>query len=250
MQRITKFLVLVTILFAIILVFIPVNTPSLFESEELIQSLDDGDLIIIFNPGGWGDTPMKEAQDFLPIVEGMADTLDQWGHNVVVIPYNRANEGILNKISATKDFFAGYSFSSDTFAKDLDSIIEKFPDKKIILAGLSNGAAFINETYGKVSEGLNDSLYAISVGSPFWSEKAEGKNVLQIDNNGKDTLSGGKIGSLLLATIKAPFKWFFSKTAGESVSLSKAFQAEGHSYSWSSPETRDSILMFLENNIR
>lgn len=250
MKKLTKFFIVTAVISAIILVFVPVETPSLFESKEAVKSLAESDLIIILNPGGWGDASLEEAKDLLPIVEGIKDSLTEWGHNVVVIPYNRAKDGILNKFSAAKDFFQGYNASSEKFAEDLNSVAKSFPGKKIILAGLSNGAAFINETYEKVSQDVKDSLYAISIGAPFWSREVEDKNVLQLDNNGKDALSRGEIGSLLLATIKAPFSWLISKFKGEDLSLAHAFRAEGHNYSWSSPETKDSIVAFLENNIR
>lgn len=247
MKKLAKLFIISICLLTLILIFVPVYTPSLFESKEAIKNLSNSDLIIIFSPGGWGDAPMERSKDLLPIVEEIKSNLDKWGHNVVVIPYNRAREGILNKFSATKDFFSGYSFSSDKFAADLNALAEQFPDKKIIMTGLSNGAAFINEAYSKMSDRVKDSLYAISIGVPFWSDRVENEKFLQIDNEGKDKLSNGEIGSLIISTIKSPFNWLWSKITGKEMS---AFQAEGHTYSWSSPETGGNILRFLEDNVR
>jgi pimeloyl-ACP methyl ester carboxylesterase len=249
MKKITKFLFFSVIVSVIILILIPVSTPSLFKSEEALKNLSESDFILIFNPGGWGNSAGEEAEDLLPIIQGIKDDLNEWGHKVAIIPYNRAQEGILNRLSATKDFLSGYSFSSDRFAAEVESLAKDFPNKKIILAGLSNGAAFINEAYGKLSKEIRESLCAISIGTPFWSDKVEAKNILFLDNNGKDTLAKGEVGPLFMAAIEAPFKWFFSKFTGEDVSLGKAFKAKGHTYSWAS-DTKNSITTFLEDNIR
>lgn len=250
MQKIRNIFVFTIIILGVILIITPVTIPSSLQSSEVIKEISENDFVIVFNSGGWGDTPISKADDFLPIIQGIKENLNDWGYSAVIVPYMRTKEGISSKISGTKDFLSGYSFSSGKFVVELEELVKQFPNKKIILAGLSNGAAFVNEIYRRVSENIKDSLYVIAVGAPFWTDKVENKNVLQIDNNGKDTLSNGEIGSLFLSAIKAPFIWLGANIKGENVSLSKAFRAEGHNYSWSSSDNKEKILIFLENKLR
>ncbi len=45
------------------------------------------DVIIIFNSGGWGNTPLEKAEDFATIIRGIQETLNQWGYNSIVVSY-------------------------------------------------------------------------------------------------------------------------------------------------------------------
>ncbi|MFH1582306.1 MAG: hypothetical protein ABIA08_00920 [bacterium] len=250
MQKIKKLFIFTIILIGFLLVVVPITIPSNLQSQEVLKDVSENDFIIIFNPGGWGDVPMSEADDFLPIVQGIQNNLNERGYKTVIIPYMRTEEGLSGKLSGTKDFFSRYAFSSEKFAAELEELVKQFPDKKIILTGLSNGAAFVNETYKRISENIKDSLYAIAVGTPFWAKKVEDKNILQLDNNGRDTLSNGEIGSLFFAAVKAPFDWLISNIKGDNISIAKAFKAKGHDYSWDSPEVNSEIVIFLEEKVR
>ena len=121
-------------------------------------------------------------------------------------------------------------------AKEIEFLAKNLPDKKIIIAGLSNGGAFVNETYKKISKDVKSSVYTIAAGAPFWEDSVKSENILQIDNNGKDTLAIGEVKSLLLSLIKAPF--------------TGKFYAPGHEYYWSSPGVKSQIVSFLEKKFR
>ena len=246
MQKI-KFIILLVVISGLILVFIPVTIPSNFQIQD--NSLSEFDFIIVFNPGGWGDAPLEKSDDFSPIVKGIQDSLSEWGYNSVVIPYMRTKEGVLAKISGFKDFILGYDFSSDQFIKDSKELSNFLPDKKIIITGLSNGAAFVNEVYKKLSDEDKDLFYAISVGTPFWVDKIYDDDILQLDNNGEDDLAAGKISSIVWSGLKAPFIWLFSRIKNNNIEFSRAFQVNGHEYSWSSPETGGKIISFLQREL-
>ncbi len=219
--------------------------PEHLQVQEILDSVTQNDIIIIFNSGGWGDTPLEEAEDFSPIVKEIQDTLNNWGYSSIVIPYRRAT----GKISGAKDFLNFFDFSSEVLAEDLESIIRKLPDKKIIMAGLSNGGAFVRKTIERVSDDTKDSIFVISVGPPFWHKSSQPENTLQLTNKGKDSLSAGEVKGLLLALIKTPFRWIFSKINGQNLPFAQAFQVPGHEYGWSSPEVGPQIVTFLRNKI-
>jgi hypothetical protein len=129
----------------------------------------------------------------------------------------------------------------------VDFLAENLPGKRIVLTGLSNGSTLANKTYEKISGNVRNSVYIVAAGAPFWIKTVNSDNVLQIDNNGKDTLAKGDIKYLLLALIETPFRWAFSKITGQNLTLAQAAHAYGHDYLWSSPEINSQIVSFLGN---
>ncbi len=224
-----------------------------FPPGELGQNLLDlavqNDVIIIFNSGGWGNTPLEQAEDFAPIIKGIQQTFQSWGCNSLVVPYIRTKDSFLGKISGTKDFLTSFEFSSEILAKKIEILSRDFPDKKIIITGLSSGAALVKATMKKISNEAKDSIYGIAVGTPFWHKNLESENILQLNNSGKDSLSTGEVKTLIFTLIKTPFKWISSKITGENLSFGQAIQAPGHKYPWFSPEVGSQIVTFLENKI-
>ncbi|MDP1538928.1 MAG: hypothetical protein Q8M00_02755 [bacterium] len=224
------------ILGCLFFLFGPKVIPDNFQPQEILETAKNSDVIIIFNSGGWGNTPLEKAEDFAPIIGGMQQTLNEWGYKSVVIPYARTKDNFWGRITGAKEFFNSFRNSSKDLAKEVELLGKKFPDKKIIVAGLSSGGTFVNETIKKISNTVQNSVYAITAGTPFWTEKLKSENILQLDNNGKDTLAIGEVKSLLLSLIKAPF--------------TGKFYAPGHDYSWSSLEVSSQIVTFLENKLR
>ena len=249
MQILKYFIFISIILSGLLFLFGPEVIPENFQLQEVLNKVKNKDVIIVFNSGGWGDTPLEKAEDFAPVIEEIQKTLQGFGYNSIVIPFNRTKNTLTGKFSGAKDFLRYFESSSDILARDLEFLAEKFPNKKIIITGLSAGGALANETIERMSDKARNSVYAIAAGTPFWIKTPKSENVLQLDNNGKDSLVEGNTKSLLLALIKAPFQWVSSKIKGENITLSQAFYAPGHDYSWSSPEVGSRIVNFLENKI-
>ncbi len=248
MRRIRYFILISVILGSFFFLFAPEVFPENFQFQEILNPTINSDVIIIFNSGGWGNTPLEKAEDFAPIIEGIQATLEEWGYKSLVIPYLRTENSFSGKITGAKDFLSSFQSSSEILAEKVEFLAENLPDKKIIMAGLSSGAVLVNETIEEISE--NSQIYAIEVGIPFWTETFESENILQLNNNGKDSLSAGEIKTLLFTLIKAPFKWISSKMSGQSLPFSQALHAPGHDYFWDSPEVGSQIVTFLENKIR
>lgn len=250
MKKVKYTILSLIILAGLVFLFGPEVAPENFQVQELLNSASKSDVIIIFNSGGWGDTPLEKAEDFAPIIEGIQETLNDWGYHSVVIPYNRTKDNLLGKIAGTKDFLHSFELSSKMLAEEVELLIEKFPDKKIVMAGLSNGGTFVIKTYEKISGEVKNSIYTIAVGTPFWAKSSMVDNFLLLENNGKDSLAKGDAQSLALTLIKTPFKWIFSKINGQNLTFSQAIQIPGHQYFWSSPEVSSPIITFLKDKIR
>jgi len=209
------------------------STNILMEGQELLDLVAESDVIIIFNSGGWGNTPLEKAEDFAPIIEGIEKSLKDFGYSSLVIPYTRTKDDFFGKITGVRDFLSSFKSSSEVLAEKVEFLTKNFPDKKIIVAGLSAGGAFVNETMKNISEETQDSVYGIAAGTPFWHEKVESENILYLDNNGRDILAVGDIKSLVFS--------LFSRT--DQITI-------GHWYSWDSPEVGSQIVTFLKNKFR
>jgi len=247
MKKIKSLLIFLIFIFGLIFLFGPNVIPENFPPQQILSLASDSDVVIIFNSGGWGNTPLEKANDFAPIINGIQQTLKDWGYDSIVIPYNRTKNGFLGKMSSSRDFLSSFDFSSENLAQEIDFLAQNLPGKRIIITGLSSGSALANRTYGKVSEDFKDSVYIIAAGAPFWVKTINSDNVLEIDNNGKDSLANGDMKYLLLGLIETPFKWVFSKINGQNLTLAQAAHAYGHDYSWSSPEINSQIIDFLGN---
>ncbi len=245
-----KFIYLFTILIALFVLFGPEVMPDNLQPQEVLSLSQDRDIIIIFNSGGWGNVPFEKADDFAPIVEKMQQTLGQWGYSTVVIPYIRTKDDLLGEVSSLRELSNNFKNSSKDLAGKIEEINKAFPDKKIIITGLSIGGAFVTKTYENISEEIKDSVFAIAIGTPFWADNFKKSNLIQVDNEGKDTLVGGQVSPLFFSLIESPFKWLAAKINGQYLSLSRAFQAPGHNYSWESPEVGPKIVSFLSDKFR
>lgn len=249
MQKIKKIIITLVIFGCLFFLFGPEIVPTDLQPEEILNIAAGDDVIIIFNSGGWGDTPLEKAEDFYPIIEGIQQTLNDWGYKSIVIPYNRTRDTFWGKISGAREFFSFFDFSSEILAKELELVVKNSPEKKIIIAGLSNGAVFATETYNKIADEVKDSFFTLSVGSPFWYQTSPSENILQLKNR-QDTLGEGESRVLFASLFKAPVRWLTAKLEGGNLTLGQAIETPGHIYTWSSPEVRSEIVGFLENKLR
>jgi len=222
--------------------------PENYEMEKTFGSAVSADFVIVFNPGGWGDTPIEKADDLRPIVEEIRNNLSERGYDSVVVPYYRAKAGFLAKTAESKEFFNYFYEQSGDLALRAEEFLNKNPGKKIIMVGLSNGASFVDETMKKFS-GFKDSVFAVEIGAPFWQRIFESDNILRLNNKNGDSLSQGQVGVLLPAFFKGPAKWFFSKISGANLSFSMAFNFPQHKYFWSSPDVGNKIIFFIDDKL-
>ncbi len=210
-------------------------------------SKDGSNILIIYNPGGWGNTPLKEAEDFAPIIEGIQQILDKKGYNHTVLEYYRIENNLFGKIIGLRDFLSSFQFSSKILANKIKSLESELLESNtyVILAGLSNGAAFIDKTIRQIPKKYK--IYSIEVGLPFWFDKFESKNILRIDNNGTDPLTKRRLDELIPNLIKSLFKFTFSRN-GQRPSFAQALHVSGHDYSWN--EINSKIESFLEDKLQ
>ncbi len=203
------------------------------------------DVIIIYNPGGWGNVPLEKANDFEPIIKGIKSVLVDRGYKTHIIEHYRSKNSFFGRIKRLADFLSFYQFSSKNLINKIKSLENDSIDSKIILAGLSNGATFIDKTMKQTPD--DSRVYAIEVGLPFWCDKFESKNILRINNNGADPLTNRKLDELIPNLIKTLFKLTFSRN-GQGPSFAQALHISGHDYSWG--DISPKVESFLEDKLQ
>ncbi|MFH1401896.1 MAG: hypothetical protein ABIG40_02950 [Parcubacteria group bacterium] len=244
-----KYLIFISIIILALFPFLKFDVlPENARFKEVADSHFNEDVVIVFNSGGWGNTPPEKAKDLTPIVRGIEKALSEKGYKSEVVPYERTKNGFLAKINGAKEMFGYFQSQSDELAVGLKIFLEKNPGKKIIMVGLSNGASFIDKTMEKI-DNFQNSVLAIEIGLPFWQKKMNSENILRLDNGDQDSLTKGDIKILLPTLLKAFPKWFLAKISGTSLSFSMALNFPEHKYSWESPGVGYSIDSFLDRKI-
>lgn len=233
------FIVFISLLF-VLPEFLPANSSF----QRAFSSLPDSDVIIVSNSGGWGDTLWQNAKDFAPIVRGVQGELNSLGFSSMVVPYVRTGGGFARKLNGLKEGLGIYSRQAELVAKEIDSFLQSYPQKRVIMAGLSNGASFVNAVMFKLPPEIRGRVCAIEVGPPFWVKEKNESDILFIKNK-NDALAKGNVLELLSTFLSAPFKWTFSHLRGKHLTYSKALFVPGHRYSWDSPQVGLKIKEFL-----
>ncbi|MDD5555541.1 MAG: hypothetical protein PHO19_02665 [Candidatus Pacebacteria bacterium] len=214
-------------------------------AKELKEAGETSDFVIIFNSGGFGTVKPELAYDLKPIIDDLKGEVEGMNYKVAVVPYYRTKETIIGRIGYLKEMFLSFPSESKDLAKRIKDFVEENPGDKVLMAGLSNGAAFVNETMEDL-QGINN-VFAIEMGTPFWSTKNPAENILILDNKGRDSLSIGDKGQLMLSLLQSPFKWIASRIEGRKISFSEAMVAPGHQYSWL--EVEEEVVSFLESKV-
>jgi hypothetical protein len=204
------------------------------------------DALIIFNSGGWGHTSLEKATDFRSIIFGIQEELNQWGYKSLIIPYNRTKESLIGKVADFREVLSFFRSQSKYLAEQIDDFLTDYPDKKVIMTGLSMGAFFVDEVMKRVRN--KSSVLVIKVGVPFYSDRFSSKNVLEV-NDERDALALGKTRVLISTFLRGARKWILAKIKREPLSFGKATNIPGHFYSWESVETKQQIITFLKDRL-
>jgi hypothetical protein len=241
---------LLLFLFGVVLIFIfaPPEFSENREFEDILESVAKDEVLIIFNSGGWGDTPIDEAKDFSQIIEGVKKTLGDLGYKSVLSPYERTRDSFLGRIEGARELLTIFPHQSQKMFEEIQRFTQTNPDNKIIIAGLSNGAVFVDKVMEKISKEGLDNVFAIEVGVPFWEKSSDSDNVLCLNNENEDPLFGRKSWTLFLSLFKAPIKWTLANISGREISFSEAFYFPGHDYFWDSPNIGPKTISFLKDN--
>jgi hypothetical protein len=218
------------------------------EGRKIQAAILPYDVVIIFNPGGWGDASLERARDFAPVLAGIQQTLKRLQCPSVVVPYTRTATGLPGRISGTKEQLNSFKHSAAILARDIEYLARKFPEKRFIIAGFSTGGGLNGRALPGVSSLPN--VYGITVGVPGWFPTYSSERSMVLDNRHRDPVCCGDVATIAMSVFKAPLIWLRSRVTGQNLSLALSFQLPHHEYSWFSPEVGAPIVKFLEQHFK
>lgn len=213
------------------------------------------DFLLIHNPGGWGDTPLDELIYWeKSLVEGVTATIERLGYDWLLIQYFRSGSSWWTHLRDMKKqfsfFLKGKSSEARVMAAELKFITQHITNLKVILVGVSQGAAFGNAVIQQL-DGLRQ-VYSIELGMffPYMSRRVVTERTLVIDSNGAvpDPMVHRNLRAGFRAYITAPFRWIKYRLQGKPEKFTYCINVPGHEYSWEYPEVRRQIEDFLNAN--
>jgi hypothetical protein len=249
MSKKTKIIISIVVLVILLsllwfdLVFLKYNGES-FE-KELMKAGETSDIVIVFNAGGWGTVPFDQAFDFNSIINETKQLIEKKNYKVSIVQYYRTKENFFAKIASLREIIFNFPDSSKVFASRINQFLENNPDDKIVMAGLSNGALFIDAAMEDLKD-KKENVWAIELGAPFWKKNTKSENIVSF-NNQADILANGRLGQILLSLIKTPFVWGYNKIVGNNISMSQAMHVDGHDYYWQ--QIKGDVELFVEREL-
>ena len=212
------------------------------------------DFLLIHNPGGWGCTSLEHLLKWeRSIVEGVSATIEKLGYSWLLTQYFRSGNSWWAHIRDVKKeacfFLKGKSSKAEVMTAELKFITRHLNTLKVILIGISQGAAFSNAVMRQ--PGLRQ-VYSIELGIcyPHLSRRVVTERTLAIDSNGlmPDLMIHRNLKARFKAFITAFFRWFKHRLEGKPAKFTHLINLPGHEYSWEYPEVQQRITDFLEIN--
>lgn len=218
---------------------------------DVYDKSSDKDFLLIHNPGGWGTTNIENLLQWeRSIVEGVSKTIEKLGYSRHLMQYFRTGDGyreIARDIREQAKFFEN---KSKLMAAELDFIAGHLDKLRIVMIGVSQGAAFTNA----VTQQLNNAekIYDIELGLPFpyKSKRVITERTLALDSNGlmPDSLMEWDVPTIIKTYLTAPFRWLKYRLQGRRIKFTYCINVPGHDYNWDYPEVQRQVEDFLTSN--
>ncbi len=201
----------------------------------------DKDIVIIFNSGGWGWTPI-EASPYGPgIVTGISSELASLGYSVLFLDHLRTPEGWQVIINESVEMITLYPSKAKDLAARVKFLTRNIPDLRVIIAGESEGSLICDSAMSILKD--NPQVYSIHLGPPFWGNSTSSEKSLVLRSNGvvPDAFSHGDI----FAVIRANLEALFGISQDHPGKILLYIGAPGHDYRWEYEEVSSQITNFL-----
>ena len=201
----------------------------------------DKDVVIIFNSGGWGWTPIEEIPDGQVFVTGIESELVALGYNSLLLNHFRTAETLNGCLSELILATGLYPSKARDLAARVEFLTKHIPGISVILAGQSNGAGICESVMRILKD--NTQVYSIQLGPPFWDDTIELDRSLVLRSNGvfPDSFSQGDIFAIIRANIEALFG-ISQENPGH---ILLYIGAPGHDYRWEYETVRSQVINFL-----
>jgi hypothetical protein len=149
-----------------------------------IEQFRESDVVLLFTPGGWGQTPLAEDPDWQEIFEKIQEELGARGYRAIIAE-ERRERGALSFLTP------------GPAARKIDYLLTSLPNLKIIIGGRSTATVFIEGILHTLPS--TDRLLAIEASRPFEKRSAlvAPERTLIIPNPEYDPLEEGDLGGIV-----------------------------------------------------
>ncbi|OGO24609.1 MAG: hypothetical protein A2144_04540 [Chloroflexi bacterium RBG_16_50_9] len=206
----------------------------------------DSDVVVVFNPGGWGWNPLERTPGWDSILEGIESELNGLGYTSLALNYQRTSKDLRGCIREFAAVLTRYPAKARELSERVKFLTGHIPNLKVVIAGESTGTVISDRTMALLRN--DPQVYSIQTGTPFWHKPKALDRTLLMNSNGKaiDTFSYGKISAMIWATLK---NWLgFSSTDENPGNILSWLRAPGHYYSWQYPGVYSAIIKFINEN--
>ncbi len=209
------------------------------------------DFLLIHNPGGWGGTPLEHCLQWeRSIAEGVSTAIERLGYSWLLTQYFRSGNSWWAHMQDTKEQVSFFASKAKVMAAELKFIAEHMNNLKVVLIGVSQGAAFSNAVMRQLGE-LRQ-VYSIELGTFFlhMRRRVITERTLAIDSNGvmPDPVAHRNLRAGFKAYITAPFRWIKYRFEGNPEKFTYCINVPGHDYNWEYPAVHQKIIDFLKIN--
>ncbi len=219
--------------------------------QDIYLGAEGKDFLLIHNPGGWGTTHLENLLQWeRSIVEGVSATIDKLGCTQFLMQYFRSGRGWREIIADVREQYRFFQVKARIMAAVLDLITRHLDSIRVVIIGVSQGAAFTNAVT-QYLDGLGR-VFTIELGTPFpyKSHRVTTERTLSLDGNGlmPDALMEWDVSTILKTYLTAPFRWLKYKLQGKGVKFTYCINLPGHDYNWDYPEVQRQIEDFLNRH--
>jgi hypothetical protein len=201
----------------------------------------DRDVVIIFNSGGFGWTPIEETPEGQGFITGIESELAALGYSSLLLNHFRTAETLNGCLSELMAEASLYPSKAKDLALRVEFLTYHIPGIRVILAGQSNGAGICERVMRILKN--NQQVYSIQLGPPFWNDTIELDRSLVLRSNGEvpDSFSHGDLVTIICANLEALFG-ISQENPGK---ILLYIGAPGHEYSWEYERVRSQVTDFL-----
>jgi hypothetical protein len=205
----------------------------------------DKDVLILFNPGGWGTKTVAASYGWSSIVDGIQQNISAAGYRISTLNYLRTASNLQGQLNELKEMSNHYENKAEDLAGLVNFLTREIPGLKVILAGESTGTIICDEAMVLLQD--NPRAFSIQTGSPFWhTSKTQTRTILLKDNGVvPDSFSTGDMGTILKSSFKSLIELDKPEMEGDILGF---LSAPGHEYRWQYPGVHEPIGSFLSNS--
>jgi hypothetical protein len=208
----------------------------------------DKDIVVLFNPGGWGWDFLENSPGWQSISVGIESELDSLGYKPLLLDFRRTKETYQGLVREFVELVSDYPSKAENLARRVEFLTAHNPDLKVIITGESNGTVISDRVMHILQD--NPRVYSIQTGIPFWHRNVMQDRTLVLNSNGvtPDSFSRGDIPAMVWASLKA-LLGFSSPDDEDPGRIFYFLRAPGHDYRWQYPGVYSQIKNFLEENL-